>query len=74
MRKPGEKLSNGAVVLDQREDVVLAIWVGRAMPFVTWRIDENGGCFWGEYHTTLEAAWTEYQERVAARKLYFHPV
>jgi len=57
-----EKLANGAIILKQEKDVVLALYKGE---FVTWRIDEKGNAFWGAYWgRNLEAALANFKGRL----------
>lgn len=34
-----------------------------ATPFVTWRVDSQGGCYWGHYHRSLPAAVADFTSR-----------
>lgn len=57
---------NGA----QPAEIVLCRLPGnKATPYVTWQrnIPEQGGdgaTYWGHYHNSLEAALSDYQERI----------
>lgn len=75
MLKAGDRLNNGAVVLAAREEeggsaaVVLALSSTKGpVPFVTWHVRmKDGACFWGSYHTDLEAALEDYKSRAGGR-------
>lgn len=55
------KLKNGATLIEQRGDVVLAKFRGE---YVTWKIDAMGGCYWGHYHgQDITKAVAEFNER-----------
>ena len=66
--KPGSKLKNGAVVLlmyaNPEETIVLAYWVGNNMPYVTWRVDEDGYSFWGHYYKEYDEAKAGFDKRI----------
>lgn len=59
--KPGDRLPNGALVLEIRpteysdESVVLALWPTNRPPYVTWRVDpeDPGSTRLGDYCETL---------------------
>jgi hypothetical protein len=52
------KLNNGAEIIEQRGEVVLARW-NSPHPFVTWRVDDEGNAYWGHYFKTeLEARYS----------------
>jgi len=60
----GDKLENGAVVIEARETldgntsavrVVLAHWYG-AQPWVTWSVDREGYAYHGHYFPALGQA------------------
>jgi len=62
-------LRNGAVRVDERrtirgEILVLAYWEGRDLPWVTWRMDGEGHCYWGHYFKTLAEAAQNLEVRV----------
>jgi len=64
---PGTKLDNGAVLISSHDPKdgmglsVLAIFRGE---FVTWKMDSNGGCYWGHYHgAALKAAVADLYKR-----------
>jgi len=69
MLEPGTALPNGAIVLDctpcGSEAIVLCIWPGHLMPFVTWRINPNrlDSTWLGNYHTSLAEAVPAYERR-----------
>lgn len=58
------KLKNGASVIDRDGSVVLAKTTGH-LPYVTWRINEDGDCFWGNYFASLSAADADFRDRVS---------
>lgn len=65
--KIGDKLDNGAVVLDFKqvnrdEFVILAEFGGHAMPYVTWRY-RAGACYWGHYYRHLFNAKSDFYKR-----------
>lgn len=65
----GYQLKNGATIVAafQHGDdpncvrVVLCTWPRNALrEFVTWRCDNKGNAFWGNYHRTLDAALDDF--------------
>ena len=57
-----ETLRNGATIIEQRGDVVLAKWRGE---YVTWVVDGEGNAHWGHYHMQdIVSAAEEFNERV----------
>ena len=57
-----ETLNNGATIIEQRGEVVLAKWRGE---FVTWVVNSKGDAFWGNYHRGLASAVTDFEERAS---------
>jgi len=55
-------LKNGATLIEQRGDIVLAKTDGYH-PYVTWTMDRDGNCYWGHYHATIGEAVAEFNER-----------
>ena len=56
-----KSLANGAEVLEQKGDVVLAKFRDE---YVTWKIDDSGNAYWGHYHgKDLVKAANEFAER-----------
>lgn len=56
--KIGDRLANGAIVLDVYHDTqgytrVVAHWEHNSMPFVYWTIDSELNANWGHYFKTL---------------------
>ena len=68
MRSPGTILSNGWTLIEQHDEVVLALDSSgdSAHPFATWRIDERGATYGGEYYSELFDAFADYQLRSGA--------
>lgn len=67
---PGDRLRNGAIVVDMRETgsddaVILAVWrMDRHAEYVTWRARVDGyGTYAGHYYDTLAEAMTDYERR-----------
>jgi hypothetical protein len=58
------KLNNGAVVIEQKGDVVLARW-DRDGKYVTWKVDNEGNAYWGHYFTALSDAVADFNKRAA---------
>jgi len=48
-----KKLKNGADVIVQRHNHVLARWRGE---FVFWTVDNDGNAYWGHYFNDIEKA------------------
>ena len=60
----GQVLNNGAIVLCQKRDIVLAHWKkGDNLEFVTWCVDNNGNAFWGCYFDELHKAILAFKKR-----------
>jgi hypothetical protein len=66
----GDKLPNGAILLDVRpnrrgEFVVLALHAGAGAyePFCTWQANVVGETYWGHYSTNLTDALEDFEER-----------
>ena len=66
----GDVLPNGSTVVsfDAETRTVLA---KHGSQFVTWKVDESGNCFWGNYfpiktysHRAIVLAAADYEERV----------
>jgi hypothetical protein len=57
----GRKLNNGATVLAQMDDVVLAQW---GKEFVTWRIDREDNAYCGHYFNCYDSAKKDFLARV----------
>ena len=54
-------LKNGATVITEKHNVVLADFNGQ---FVTWNIDSEGNCYWGHYFgDDFDAASKDFAER-----------
>jgi hypothetical protein len=69
----GAPYTVAAFAVVQREDkmggapwgvALLSLPANDATPFVTYRIDHNGNCFWGHYHADEHEAWGDYQDRL----------
>jgi hypothetical protein len=63
-----QTLKNGARVLRvRRTDDRCVILAHRPTetyhPFVTWRVDRNGDCFWGHYYATRDFAEADFATR-----------
>lgn len=54
-------LKNGATVIDQRNDVVLAKW--QDDQYVTWRVDADLNAYWGHYFDNIEDATADFAKR-----------
>ena len=62
--KIGDKLSNGAIVIATKHDLVLALWAENTVtPYVTWRVDRDGSLYMGHYHQEIAVAVADYEER-----------
>lgn len=59
-----EVLTNGAVVLRREGEVVLCEQSHGLHRFVTWRTDEFGNAFWGNYHQSRMYAERDFEKRV----------
>ena len=58
------KLKNGADLIEQRGDVVLAKFrVGKCSSFATWKMDTEGNCYWGHYFDDIKAAVADFNQR-----------
>lgn len=55
------KLNNGATVIGQLGDVVIAQW---GKEFVTWRIDNEGNAYCGHYFRNEDEAKQDFLRRV----------
>jgi hypothetical protein len=66
---PGTILKNGAEVLMLHADTAKIVILAKssaansAMPFVTWRADADGNCFWGHYFKTELEGVKDFHER-----------
>lgn len=60
------KLKNGATLIEQRGDIVLAKSNG-FHPYVTWTMDAHGNCHSGHYHKDLTKAVEEFDERTGRK-------
>lgn len=61
---PGDRLPNGAIVIAQRGDAVLALRRGYTYePFVTWAIGPDGHTFSGHYFNDLTEAVADFNTR-----------
>lgn len=60
---PGDKLPNGAIVLQMRGDTVLALYRGNWQPWVTWRLDDDHNAYLGHYFATLAHAMADFEKR-----------
>ncbi len=63
-----ETLKNGAEVLQRSQDrlghdLVLCKWWG-LVPYVVWRVDPSGFCYWGRYFKSLADAASHFESRV----------
>lgn len=60
-----ERLNNGAFVMQECGDLVLAIWPTKIQPFVVWRRDAHkpSEVHGGDYHATYPLAYASFQER-----------
>lgn len=68
MLKLGEKLPNGAVVLDQRGGYVLCYWEGKAEPFVVWwLLNDDGPEVVSGWYTRDVVAAAQHFEKVAGK-------
>ncbi len=62
----------GAIVVDFRKSagasggnvVLCRLPHNTQTPYVTWRIDEEGNCYWGHYAVDLTEAHKDYNERL----------
>lgn len=67
MLKIGDKLPNGAIVLDTKdrgfETIILCLW---KKEFVTWCYDEQGGTYWGHYFSSIQEAMLYFNKRTNA--------
>lgn len=66
MLKIGDKLPNGAIVLDIREKnceiFILCLW---KKEFVSWGYDPQGGTYWGHYFPSLQEAMADFDKRIS---------
>jgi len=64
--KPGTKLANGSIVIEQRRDIVLCVLPHNEFtPYATWRIGADGDTAHGDYFRTLTAAMDGFKARAA---------
>ena len=61
-----KKLKNGASVIIQRHNHVIARWNGQ---FVFWTVDTDGNAYWGHYFDTAEAAIDYFIQRTGLKEL-----
>lgn len=69
--KTGDQLPNGAIVLVEKEGVVLALNnCGTRDEYVTWRWDglDRRSTTWGHYFPTLTEAAKDFDMRVALQE------
>lgn len=63
------KLKNGADILQDLTTpnyrLVLAKWTG-AHQYVTWRVDDDGNCYWGHYFDNEHRARADLYQRAMA--------
>jgi hypothetical protein len=58
------RLKNGATVLDQKKDVVIAHQPSSPNhPYVTWVVNSEGDTFWGNYFDNLPDAVRDFDKR-----------
>ena len=61
---PGDTLPNGALVIANRNDVVLALRPGVTYdPYVTWTVGPDGGTYNGHYIVSLADAVEDFRAR-----------
>lgn len=66
--KPGSRLRNGAIVVEQRRSIVLCIIPDNdATPYATWALGGQGDTFFGDYYRTLDEAISGLVERAKRR-------
>lgn len=66
--KAGDQLPNGAIVLQEKNKIILAENnTGTRDEYVTWQWDgkDRRSTFYGHYHQTLAEAVADFEERVA---------
>jgi hypothetical protein len=59
----GQTLPNGARIIDKKHTTVLCLWIKNTPEYIIWDLDENNNCHSGAYHTSLEKAITQFQQR-----------
>jgi hypothetical protein len=64
--KTGDKLGNGAIVIDATDNVVFAHWESGYHPYVTWNHNGPNDTYWGHYHKTFMEGAKEFAERAQA--------
>lgn len=60
--KFGDRLNNGATVLERRGDFVLCYWPGREEPYVVWRLTNEGDTISGYYTRDIVLAAKHLEE------------
>jgi len=62
----GTTLENGAFVIAQKDDVVLAHWArgAKGIEFITWQVDTEGNAYWGHYKDDLSEALNDFKKRI----------
>ena len=58
----GDRLPNGAIVIQMRGEIVLALYPGW-QPWVTWRLDAEHNAYLGHYFATLARALEDFDKR-----------
>lgn len=53
----------GMVSIDDNLWVACKIKDNSVTPYATWRVDDNGSCYWGHYFTTRAKAMHDLKER-----------
>ena len=62
-------VANGAVILEKKENIVLAYQPGGVEPFITWETPSVSSSsetpyFWGHYFRDMDSAMADYNKRV----------
>lgn len=61
----GRTLDNGAIVLCQEQDIVLAYWIksNKDLEFITWSVDNERNAYWGDYFSNIRDAIKSFDRR-----------
>lgn len=63
-QRRNDRLANGAIPVMSHGEFVLAYWEPNVdHPWITWRVNERGHTFFGQYFDNYEAARDNFHER-----------